>query len=300
MSNPKELWEDTQLPEVAYPIQLFPNRLAQQKSGDCVLYLHWHAHLELIIVRKGHVMFFIDSQPVEAIQGDIILVPGGSLHVGYAITESDIELDCLVFNPALFHEWLDDSIHIQLLAPYLEGEEHFPLLLSNLPSFSEQLAHELNEIVEELASKEIGYQLVVKAKLYAWLIKLARLNSRNSNKALKQMQEPYFANRERFKQLIEWVKLHYAEKPTVKQAAKMVGLDPFYFCKQFKKLTGRTFVEFVNIYRVTKAEWMLKTSEATIGEIASQIGCDNAAYFTKLYKQYTGMTPSEVRKLQKH
>lgn len=41
---------------------------------------------------------------------------------------------------------------------------------------------------------------------------------------------------------------------------------------------------------------MLKYSEATIGEIANQIGCENAAYFTKLYKQYMGMTPSEARK----
>lgn len=293
MSNPKELWEDTHMAQRAYPIQLFPNRPVNKKTGDCILYLHWHAHMEVIIVRKGQALFYIDSQPIEAKQGDVVFVPGGSLHVGYSQNDDEIALDCIVFNAGLFQEWLNDSLHVQLVSRYLEGEEHFPLLVSSLDRYKDELSHQLDAIIKELEQKEPGYQLVVKAKLYAWLVQLARLNGKQASLST---QEPYFANRDRFKQLIEWVKLHYAEKPTVKQAARMVGLDPFYFCKQFKKLTGRTFIEFVNICRVTEAERMLKYSEATVGEIAIQIGCENAAYFTKLYKQYMGMTPSDARK----
>lgn len=296
MSYPKELWEDTHMAQRAYPVQLFQNRPLNKKSGDCILYLHWHAHMELIIVRAGKALFYIDSQPVETQQGDVVFVPGGSLHVGYSQGEEQVELDCIVFNNALFHEWLNDSIHVKLLAYYLEGKEHFPLLLSSIAAYADELQPELESITTELEHKEAGYQLVVKAKLYAWLVKLARMHSKQSN---LNVQEPYFANRDRFKHLIEWVKLNYAEKPTVKQAAGMVGLDPFYFCKQFKKLTGRTFIEFVNICRINEAEQMLKYSTATVGEIANHIGCENAAYFTKLYKQYTGMTPSEARNQQK-
>jgi len=255
--------------------------------------LHWHAHMELIIVKKGQVLFYIDSQPIEVRQGEVLFVPGGSLHVGYSQNEEEVAMDCIVFNAALFHEWLNDSIHVQLLARYMEGTEHFPLLISAIDSSDGELRDELKLIVKELTTKQTGYQLIVKAQLYAWLVKLARINSKTSS---LHAHEPYFANRDRFKQLIEWIKLHYTDKPSVKQAASMVGLDPFYFCKQFKKLTGRTFIEYVNVYRVAEAERMLKYSEATIGEIANQIGCENAAYFTKLYKQYMGMTPSEARK----
>ncbi|MFC6331854.1 AraC family transcriptional regulator [Paenibacillus septentrionalis] len=291
MSYRKELWEDTHMSQRAYPIQLFQNRPTNKKIGDCILYLHWHAHLELIIVKSGQALFYIDSQPIEARTGDVLLVPGGSLHVGYSQSEEKVEIDCIVFNPALFQEWMDDSIHVQLLSMYLEGKNHFPYLVSKEPYFSVELQEELKRVTDELLKKEAGYQLIVKAKLYAWLVQLAR-NHKQPSKA----QEPYFANRDRFKQLIKWVKLHYAEKPTVKQAAAMVGLDPYYFCKQFKKLTGRTFIEYVNICRLTEAERMLKYSEETISEIASSIGCENAAYFTKLYKQYMGMTPSDARK----
>lgn len=291
MSYRKELWEDTHMSQRAYPIQLFRNRPPNKKIGDCILYLHWHAHMELIIVKSGMMLFYIDSQPVEVKVGDVILVPGGSLHVGYSQSEEPVEIDCIVFNSALFHEWMDDVIHVNMLSMYLEGKAHFPYLLSKEPFFTNELHEELMKIAEELSKKEAGYQLIVKSKLYAWLVQLTRYH-----KLPDKVHEPYFANRDRFKQLIQWVKLNYAEKPTVKQAASMVGLDPYYFCKQFKKLTGRTFIEYVNICRLTEAERMLKYSEETISEIASSIGCENAAYFTKLYKQYMGMTPSAARK----
>ena len=295
MSYPKELWEDTRLMQKAYPIQIFPNRARTIKKGDCILYLHWHVHLELIIVRKGQAVFHIDSRPIEVQAGDVLLVPGGSLHVGYSQSDEDFEMDCIVFNPALFNEWMNDSIHVQLLSMYLEGKTHFPLLISRFEDWDSQYKMELDEISKEFLNKEIGYQLIVKAKLYAWLVKLARYYSKFQPIAIER--EPYFANRDHFKQLIDWVKEHYAEKLTVKQAAMMVGLDQFYFCKQFKKLTGRTFIEYVNVCRVSEAERLLISSQATIGEIATQVGCENANYFTKLYKQYKGITPSDVRRI---
>lgn len=294
MSYPKQLWEDTRLMQKAYPIQIFLIRPRNVRKGDCILYLHWHSHLELIIVRKGHIVFHIDSRTIEATAGDVLFVAGGSLHVGYSQSDEDVEMDCIVFNPALFHEWMNDPLHIQLLSVYLEGKAHFPLLLSQIDAWTSEYKTELEDITTEFINKETGYQLIVKAKLYAWCVKLARYYSRIEPIAIES--EPYFANRDLFKQLIDWVKEHYTEKLTIKQAAMMVGLDPYYFCKQFKKLTGRTFIEYVNVHRVSEAERLLLTSQATIGEIAAQIGCENANYFTKLYKQYKGMTPSDTRR----
>lgn len=296
MNNPKSLWENTYMSERAYPIQYFLNQVKANKAGECILYLHWHEHMEIIIMRTGHAIFYIDSQPIELKSGHIAIVPGGSLHVGYALDAGEVSFDCIVFSKALFHEWIDDHLHIKLLTRYLEGVEYLPFHLNSQPYYSEQSLQELNSIIKELIHKEIGYQLVVKANLYAWLVKLARLNNKQKT---HDVHEVYFANRENFKRLFEWVKLNYAEKPKVKEAASMVGLDPFYFCKQFKKLTGRTFIEYVNIIRTLKAEEMLKQGEETIGEIALKIGCENAAYFTKMYKQYSGMTPSETRRLHR-
>lgn len=296
MSNPKELWENTQLTQKSYPIQIFVNASHQSKTGDCIIYLHWHVHMELMIVRSGKVTFYIDSHIIDAEAGDVVLVPGGSLHVAYAAENGDFRVDCIVFNPSLFQEWMGEPAHMDLISPIFAGKLHFPFALSKMEAWNEKLQLELNEISAEMLTKDIGYQLIVKAKLYAWLIQLARFIRKEQ--PTEVTSEAYFANRDLFKKLIEWIKEHYAEKLTVKQAASMVGLDPYYFCKQFKKLTGRTFIDYVNVCRVNEAERRLSSSNESISEIARMVGCENANYFTKLYKKYKGKTPSDERRLE--
>jgi YesN/AraC family two-component response regulator len=61
------------------------------------------------------------------------------------------------------------------------------------------------------------------------------------------------------------------EKLTVEQAAKLVSLNPYHFCKTFKKLTGRTFIEYVNVYRVKEAERLLLETDLNVTEPKSPV-----------------------------
>ncbi|MDQ6420575.1 AraC family transcriptional regulator [Paenibacillus sp. LHD-117] len=294
MSYPNELWENTRLRQKSYPIQLFRNKAESKLAGECVLYLHWHEHLEWIMIRRGKAIFHIDSRPVEAGPGDMLLLPGGSLHVGYAQADGDVAYDCIVFNASLFNEWVNDPVHARLAVPYLTGLAQFPLIIPAQEAWGDRYRSGLEDIIEELAHKEEGHQLVVKAKLYALFVLLVR-HSEHAQPASRKA-EPFFANMDRFKLLIDWIGENYAEKLSVRQGAEIVRLDPFHFCKQFKKLTGRTFIEYVNVCRANEAERMLLTTQATVGEIALKVGCENANYFTRMYKQYKGMTPTAARR----
>ena len=83
---------------------------------------------------------------------------------------------------------------------------------------------------------------------------------------------------------------------SVEQAARIVNLNPYHFCKTFKKLTGRTFIDYMNWLRINESDRLLRETEWTVTEIAERIGCGNANYFTKLFKKYKGFPPSEVRR----
>lgn len=84
MTYPRDLWEDTALENTAYPFQLFQNRCLAARAGHCILYLHWHEHFELLVMKRGSAVFHIDSRPYAAAEGDVLIIPGGSLHVGYS------------------------------------------------------------------------------------------------------------------------------------------------------------------------------------------------------------------------
>lgn len=294
MTYPKELWEDTLLENPAYPFQLFQNRCPSVQAGESILYLHWHEHFEFLAMQKGSAVFHIDSRPYAVQAGDVLLIPGGSLHVGYSLAEGDVHYDCVVVNASLFNDWLHDPLHIQFVAPYLEGRNQFPVKLSDRDESAAGCMPLLHDIIGELAAKPPAYPLVVKSRLHLLFTLLARAYMPKTDEW--KPETDYFPNRERFKELIRTVEASFSQKLTVEQAAGQVNLNPYYFCKLFKRLTGRTFIEYVNICRVKEARRLLDSTPDSVTEIAAKVGCENPNYFTKLYKKYMGVTPSQTRK----
>lgn len=293
MTYPMELWENTRLEHSIYPFQLFRNHHSA-KMNDCILYLHWHEHFEIIVMRKGRALFHIDSRPYTVTVGDVVIIPGGSLHVGYSLDDGDVNYDCVVLNASLFNDWMHDPVHVKYVSPYLEGRQRYPVKPADQDELCANYYPILDEVIAELAAKAPAYQLVVKSKLHVLFTLLSRTFM------LHQLDdkpvEGYFPNYERFKLLIQRLESNFSEKMTIEQAAKQVSLNPHYFCKLFKRLTGRTFIEYVNICRMNEAKRLLLESNDSITEIASKVGCGNPNYFTKLYKKYMGKAPSITRR----
>lgn len=68
------------------------------------------------------------------------------------------------------------------------------------------------------------------------------------------------------------------------------------FCAYFKSQTGRTFVEYLNQIRLQTAAELLRSTDLTVSNIASQVGISDTPYFCRLFKKNFGFTPSEFRK----
>ncbi|MRN55159.1 AraC family transcriptional regulator [Paenibacillus monticola] len=294
MTYPKELKEYPQLEEKTYPFRLFFNDSKEVKAAQNILFLHWHEHFEIIVMQQGSAIFHVDSQPYEANPGDVIFVPSGGLHVGYSLRDENVRYVSIVFHASLFKDWNQDPQHEQFVAPYLDNRYQFPVKpAEQVPACSTYYSL-LYTIIEEVHTKSPAFQLVIKNQLHLLFTLLSRtfLPQQLSTKA----NERQSFNRERFKPLLEYLDEHFEDKMTIENAAKSVNLNPYHFCKTFKKLTGRTFIDYVNLCRVNEAERLLLETDFTVTEIAGRVGCDNPNYFTKLFKQYKGLTPSSLRK----
>ena len=64
---------------------------------------------------------------------------------------------------------------------------------------------------------------------------------------------------------------------------------------RFKKETGVGFVRYVNQLRVWRAQQLLRDMRYRAGEVAGMVGFDNPQYFTRIFKEMTGIVPSEYR-----
>lgn len=81
------------------------------------------------------------------------------------------------------------------------------------------------------------------------------------------------------------------------ELADHVGLSKQYICSIIKQHYQTTFVDFVNQHRIEQAKRMLEDSDMKISGVYSQVGFSSNSYFTKVFKLYSGITPSEYREL---
>ncbi len=94
-----------------------------------------------------------------------------------------------------------------------------------------------------------------------------------------------------------YVEEHYMEPVTLEEIARHVGLNETYLSSVFKKQTGKSLIDFLTHVRVQHAKELLINHHKSVNEIAEEVGFNDAKYFTKRFKKYTGLSPNEYRKL---
>ena len=96
-----------------------------------------------------------------------------------------------------------------------------------------------------------------------------------------------------------YIQEHLAEKICLDTLAERVNITSSYLCKQFKKSTGLTIIEYVNRHRVERAKKLLTKNEDTkIIEIAYATGFQSLSQFNRSFQRYVGLSPSEFKQQQ--
>lgn len=95
---------------------------------------------------------------------------------------------------------------------------------------------------------------------------------------------------------IRWmIEREYNKELKLEDIAGELGYNSAYIGKQFKKVVGSTFNQYLDKVRLQKAKSMLKTSDYKIYEIADLVGYSSSDYFTLKFRKYEGMSPKEYR-----
>lgn len=87
-----------------------------------------------------------------------------------------------------------------------------------------------------------------------------------------------------------------SEPITLTQIAEDVGLSSFYMSRLFREEVGESFNEYVTRLRMDKAVQLLKTTNLKVYEVAEQVGIPSYRYFSVLFRNRTGVSPTEFKK----
>lgn len=98
---------------------------------------------------------------------------------------------------------------------------------------------------------------------------------------------------------VSYFNSNYNQSISISQYAASKGMSISYFISNFKKYTQKTPVQFLSDLRLTNAQVLLETTDYSINEIARIVGYDNALYFSRLFHNQKGCSPSQYRNQSK-
>ena len=91
------------------------------------------------------------------------------------------------------------------------------------------------------------------------------------------------------------IEIHAREELTWEKISEYVSLSPDYLRKGFSECYGMTLSRCVREFRMEEAAKMLTTTSERIGMIADTVGIRNQAYFSKCFREWSGMSPRAFR-----
>mgnify|MGYP000161406916 CR=1 FL=1 len=104
---------------------------------------------------------------------------------------------------------------------------------------------------------------------------------------------------ENFKDLLMFVNQNFKQELYLKELSSKFFINETYCSELFKKVTGKTFSEYINNLRIKNACRLFDTTGLTVDEVAREIGYKDYYYFNKVFKKYTGSTPFKYRRSKK-
>lgn len=94
---------------------------------------------------------------------------------------------------------------------------------------------------------------------------------------------------------LAYIHQHYNEKLTVPLLAELEHLSPSRFRLLFREAAGMSPLEYITALRLNHARQLLAQTDAPLGEVARAVGYPDQFYFSRIFKEYTGLTPSAYR-----
>lgn len=184
----------------------------------------------------------------------------------------DVLAAILPLHPHLCHR-LNRRVHLRLENP-------------------QQTAHLLEKILHEQQIQDEVSDEVIRSALGIFLVELCRsaLEHGLVNPATGQEQAPAWLERIRME-----LDTHYREPHDLKELAHKARVNPSYLCRAFKRYTGKTIIDYLNMRRVQAAMIQLRSTRDKIVRIALECGFNDLAYFNRRFRAVTSMTPTEYR-----
>jgi AraC-like DNA-binding protein len=254
---------------------------------------HYHPEFEIIYVQKSHGLRLMGNHIDNFSDGDLVFI-----------------------GPNLPHVWRNDKV-------YYQGDENLNVDVYVIHFLETALGNDFFKLPEFARIRKLfalGQQgVLIKGKdrrKISNLIKdvynsseidrlvlfLQTLNSLAEAKDYELLSTPGYTNlindadTERINRVMNYCLENYFREIKLDDVSRLVNLNKSSFCRYFKSRALKTFSQFLNEIRISKACKLLIDSDMNVSEICYDCGYNNISHFNRQFKHIVGLTAREYAK----
>lgn len=250
-------------------------------------YWHYHPELELVYVNKGRGKRHIGSHLSYFNDGELVLIGSNLPHQGFTDRLSGHKSETVVqMRPDFLGEefmQLPEMKHISML---------FERAKKGL-SFNGKSKETIGEKIVGLSNKDKFDQVLSLLDILRDLSISREYAILNAN-GFSMVAAPQ--DNDRLNAVLNYVRSNFQQSISITEISELVSMTETSFCRYFKKITSKTFTQFLNEYRLVHASKLLAEKEISITEVCFECGFSNYSHFVDQFKSFAGKSPSNYRK----
>ncbi len=249
---------------------------------------HFHAEYELTLILNGKGKRYIGNHMADFKAGDMVLVGANLPHCWKLVPEKQPDAGAIVIQFA--SDFMGDS--------FFDKPENAPI-----------------KSMFQKAANGIWFDQISFEQVYAAILAMQQQDSfhilidflkilyqlTQSSKLVLLDKEPNVArlslvDQKRINPVLAYLVDNFRKQVSLNDAAALTNMTTNAFCKYFKKITRKTFMEMVIQYRLNYATQQLIETDKPVSDIAFNSGFTDVSHFYKVFKTKMGLSPLSYRK----
>ena len=228
-----------------------------------------------IAAGKGEFYFKGSKEPTIVTKGNMILFRPGEPQVYYYYAVDKTEVYWVHFTGWKVEEYLeryelphDENVFYTGVSP------DYPWIY--------------NQMIRELQLQRVNHEDMISLYMHHIFITI--------NRYIKERRETKNDTINDIERAAHYFKDNYNKQISIEQYAEEHLMSVNWFIHSFKSVMKMSPMQYIISLRIAMAKGYLENSAKNIAEISNEVGYENALYFSRLFRKYTGMTPTEYRK----
>ena len=267
------------------PVATYTSTVMPGPQGTPFILMHHHREFEVLLITQGACRLEINREPLEAEQGDIVLIPPYALHSGSILPGRMFSHQCFCFDLAL----AGDEELTQMLE---SGCWDTTKKITPGSTGYEVVLDAVQQVYRQSSEQQPGWDLIARGQMSSLLGRLVQSKRIFSGKPNSKDVE--FCIR-----VLQYLESHYAQEITSRDVAQEFSYTQSYFCRLFQENFGMPFQKYLCLFRLARVRLLLCEPETAVIEAAEQVGFHNASYFSRMFREEFGCTPAAFQHKRK-